>query len=131
LFQFHLNNQALKPELKYGFNRSIDIKRDSYYGSCRGTRGKVISITLYRSKPSVPFGGKYRIIDFALSNCLNSGLRRIYILVQYKSDSLNQHLFEAWSIFNPELVNLSIQYLPKENLITTGISALPMLSIRI
>ncbi|NWF90087.1 MAG: glucose-1-phosphate adenylyltransferase, partial [Ignavibacteriaceae bacterium] len=54
-------------------------------------------------KPAVPFGGKYRIIDFALSNCLNSGLRRIYVLVQYKSDSLNQHIFEAWSIFNPEL----------------------------
>ena len=60
-------------------------------------------LTIHRSKPSVPFGGKYRIIDFALSNCLNSGLRRIYVLVQYKSDSLNQHLFEAWSIFNPEL----------------------------
>ncbi len=60
-------------------------------------------LTLMRSKPSVPFGGKYRIIDFALSNCLNSGLRRIYVLTQYKSDSLNQHLLEAWSIFNPEL----------------------------
>ena len=60
-------------------------------------------LTNVRSKPSVPFGGKYRIIDFALSNCLNSGLRRIYVLTQYKSDSLNQHLFEAWSIFNPEL----------------------------
>jgi glucose-1-phosphate adenylyltransferase len=56
-----------------------------------------------RSKPAVPFGGKYRIIDFSLSNCLNSGLRRIYVLTQYKSDSLNQHIFEAWSIFNPEL----------------------------
>jgi glucose-1-phosphate adenylyltransferase len=60
-------------------------------------------LTSFRSKPAVPFGGKYRIVDFALSNCLNSGLRRIYILVQYKSDSLNQHIFEAWSIFNPEL----------------------------
>jgi glucose-1-phosphate adenylyltransferase len=60
-------------------------------------------LTKVRSKPSVPFGGKYRIIDFALSNCLNSGLRRIYVLSQYKSDSLNAHLFEAWSIFNPEL----------------------------
>ncbi len=56
-----------------------------------------------RTKPSVPFGGKYRIIDFALSNCLNSGLRKIYVLTQYKSDSLNQHLYEAWNIFNPEL----------------------------
>jgi glucose-1-phosphate adenylyltransferase len=60
-------------------------------------------LTAFRSKPAVPFGGKYRIIDFALSNCLNSGLRKIYILTQYKSDSLAQHVFEAWSIFNPEL----------------------------
>ncbi|PIQ20945.1 MAG: glucose-1-phosphate adenylyltransferase, partial [Cytophagales bacterium CG18_big_fil_WC_8_21_14_2_50_42_9] len=47
-------------------------------------------LTAYRTKPSVPFGGKYRIIDFALSNCLNSGLRKIYVLTQYKSDSLNR-----------------------------------------
>lgn len=60
-------------------------------------------LTTVRSKPSVPFGGKYRIIDFALSNCLNSGLRKIYVLTQYKSDSLTQHLYEAWNIFNPEL----------------------------
>jgi len=60
-------------------------------------------LTDFRSKPSVHFGGKYRIIDFALSNCLNSGLRKIYVLTQYKSDSLNRHLYEAWNIFNPEL----------------------------
>ncbi len=60
-------------------------------------------LTEPRTKPSVPFGGKYRIIDFALSNCLNSGLRKIYVLTQYKSDSINRHLYEAWNIFNPEL----------------------------
>jgi len=60
-------------------------------------------LTNSRTKPSVPFGGKYRIIDFTLSNCLNSGLRRINILTQYKSDSLNRHIYEAWNIFNPEL----------------------------
>ena len=60
-------------------------------------------LTLFRGKPSIPFGGKYRIIDFVLSNCLNSGLRRVYVLTQYKSDSLNRHIYEAWSIFNPEL----------------------------
>ncbi len=68
-----------------------------------GQGERLYPLTAYRSKPSVPFGGKYRIVDFALSNCLNSGLRRVYVLVQYKSDSLNQHLLEAWSIFNPEL----------------------------
>ncbi|MBN1301403.1 MAG: glucose-1-phosphate adenylyltransferase [Melioribacteraceae bacterium] len=60
-------------------------------------------LTEVRTKPSVPFGGKYRIIDFALSNCLNSGLRKIYVLTQYKSDSLSRHLYETWNIFNPEL----------------------------
>jgi len=68
-----------------------------------GQGERLYPLTKIRSKPSVPFGGKYRIIDFALSNCLNSGLRKIYVLTQYKSDSLNQHLYEAWSIFNPEL----------------------------
>ncbi len=68
-----------------------------------GQGERLFPLTALRSKPAVPFGGKYRIIDFALSNCLNSGLRKIYVLTQYKSDSLNQHLLEAWSIFNPEL----------------------------
>ena len=68
-----------------------------------GQGERLMPLTEFRSKPSVPFGGKYRIIDFALSNCLNSGLRKIYVLTQYKSDSLTQHIYEAWNIFNPEL----------------------------
>jgi glucose-1-phosphate adenylyltransferase len=68
-----------------------------------GQGERLFPLTKLRSKPSVPFGGKYRIIDFSLSNCLNSGLRKIYVLTQYKSESLNQHILEAWSIFNPEL----------------------------
>ncbi len=80
------------------------ILRDTVTMLLAGGQGERLHpLTQVRSKPSVPFGGKYRIIDFALSNCLNSGLRRIYVLTQYKSDSLNQHLYEAWSIFNPEL----------------------------
>ncbi len=80
------------------------ILRDTITMLLAGGQGeRLYPLTTFRSKPAVPFGGKYRIIDFALSNCLNSGLRRIYVLTQYKSDSLNQHLLEAWSIFNPEL----------------------------
>ena len=80
------------------------ILRDTITMLLAGGQGERLHpLTAYRSKPAVPFGGKYRIIDFALSNCLNSGLRRVYVLTQYKSDSLNQHLLEAWSIFNPEL----------------------------
>ena len=80
------------------------ILRETVVMVLAGGQGeRLYPLTRVRSKPSVPFGGKYRIIDFSLSNCLNSGLRRVYVLTQYKSDSLNQHLFEAWSIFNPEL----------------------------
>lgn len=60
-------------------------------------------LTADRAKPSVPFGGKYRIIDFTLSNCLHSGIRRVLVLTQYKSHSLQKHLRDAWSIYSPEL----------------------------
>ena len=68
-----------------------------------GVGSRLFPLTSKRSKPSVPFGGKYRIIDFALANCLHSGLRRILVLTQYKSHSLNKHLRDGWSIYNPEL----------------------------
>jgi len=69
-----------------------------------GGRGaRLQPLTEERAKPAVPFGGKYRIIDFTLSNCLQSGLRRILVLTQYKSHSLQEHLRDGWSIFNPEL----------------------------
>ncbi|MEA1890322.1 MAG: glucose-1-phosphate adenylyltransferase [Pseudomonadota bacterium] len=68
-----------------------------------GTGNRLSPLTLERAKPAVPFGGKYRIIDFTLANCLHSGLRRILVLTQYKSHSLQKHLRDGWSIFNPEL----------------------------
>ncbi|OLQ71682.1 glucose-1-phosphate adenylyltransferase [Photobacterium proteolyticum] len=69
-----------------------------------GGEGKRLSpLTDNRAKPAVPFGGKYRIIDFTLANCLHSGLRQILVLTQYKSHSLQKHLRDGWSIFNPEL----------------------------
>lgn len=60
-------------------------------------------LTQHRTKAAVPFGGKYRIIDFTLANCLHSGLRQVLVLTQYKSHSLQKHLRDGWSIFNPEL----------------------------
>src|SRR4030095_8116584 len=57
-------------------------------------------LTKHRAKPAVPFGGIYRIIDFALSNCLNSQLKRICVLTQYKSDSLDRHIRLGWNIFS-------------------------------
>jgi glucose-1-phosphate adenylyltransferase len=68
-----------------------------------GQGSRLQPLTKHRSKPSVPYGGKYRIIDFTLANCLHSGLRRLLVLTQYKSHSLNKHLRDGWSIFNPEL----------------------------
>ena len=68
-----------------------------------GKGSRLFPLTSQRSKPAVPFGGKYRIIDFTLTNCLHSGLRNVLVLTQYKSHSLNKHLRDGWSIFNPEL----------------------------
>ncbi len=69
-----------------------------------GGRGERLHpLTQYRAKPAVPFGGKYRIIDFTLSNCLNSGLRKMAVLIQYKSHSLDRHIRTGWSMLNPEL----------------------------
>jgi glucose-1-phosphate adenylyltransferase len=68
-----------------------------------GEGSRLYPLTAGRAKPAVPFGGRYRIIDFTLSNCLHSGLRRILVLTQYKSHSLQKHLRDGWSIFNPEL----------------------------
>ena len=67
-----------------------------------GSGSRLQPLTADRAKPAVPFGGKYRVIDFPLSNCLHSGLRRILVLTQYKSHSLHKHLRDGWSIFNPE-----------------------------
>jgi glucose-1-phosphate adenylyltransferase len=68
-----------------------------------GIGSRLHPLTAERAKPAVPFGGRYRIIDFTLSNCLHSGLRRILVLTQYKSQSLQKHLRDGWSIYNGEL----------------------------
>ena len=68
-----------------------------------GEGSRLKNLTKWRAKPAVPFGGKYRIIDFALSNCINSGLRRIGVLTQYKSHSLIRHLQRAWGFMRPEI----------------------------
>ncbi len=69
-----------------------------------GGRGERLHpLTEQRAKPAVPFGGKYRIIDFTLSNCLNSGLRQVAVLIQYKSHSLDRHIRTGWDVFNAEL----------------------------
>lgn len=75
-------------------NRLVSqITRNTMALVLAGGRGsRLEQLTEWRAKPAVPFGGKFRIIDFALSNCLNSGLRRIGVVTQYKSHSLLRHL---------------------------------------
>jgi glucose-1-phosphate adenylyltransferase len=69
---------------------------------CGGKGERLYPLTKDRAKPSVPFISSYRIIDFSLSNALNSGLRKIALLTQYKSLSLEKHIRQGWSIFHPE-----------------------------
>jgi glucose-1-phosphate adenylyltransferase len=68
-----------------------------------GAGERLYPLTRYTAKPGVPFGGAYRIIDFTLSNCINSDLRRIFILTQYKALELNRHIRDGWNILSPEL----------------------------
>ncbi len=68
-----------------------------------GKGSRLEPLTNERAKPSVPFGGQYRIIDFALSNCINSNLRRILVMTQYKAASLTRHLHQGWSFLCREL----------------------------
>ena len=63
-----------------------------------GAGDRLQPLTRERSKAAVPFGGKFRIIDFTLSNCVNSGLRQIFLLTQYRSESLHRHIQEGWGI---------------------------------
>jgi len=68
-----------------------------------GSGTRLQSLTAWQAKPAIPFGGKYRTIDFTLSNCINSGIRKISILTQYKSHSLNKHIQRGWSFLRAEL----------------------------
>ena len=64
-----------------------------------GGEGKrLMPLTAQRAKPAVPFGGRYRLIDFAISNLVNSGYRKIVVLTQYKSHSLDVHISRTWSL---------------------------------
>jgi glucose-1-phosphate adenylyltransferase len=78
-----------------------------------GKGERLFPLTKDRTKPAVPFGGIYRIIDFTLSNCINSGLRKIYLLTQYKSASLQKHIRLGWNILPSELAQF-IELLPAQ-----------------
>ena len=76
-----------------------------------GAGERLAPLTLNTAKPAVPFGGCYRIVDFTLSNCINSGIRRIFILTQYKALELTRHIREGWNLFSGEL-NEFVEVIP-------------------
>ncbi|WP_166376575.1 glucose-1-phosphate adenylyltransferase [Pseudoalteromonas sp. Z9A4] len=94
-------------------NRYISsLTRETYALILAGGRGsRLYELTDWRAKPAVYFGGKHRIIDFPLSNCINSGVRRVGIATQYKSHSLIRHVNRAWGHFKKELGE-SVEILP-------------------
>ncbi|WP_278405618.1 glucose-1-phosphate adenylyltransferase [Pseudoalteromonas ruthenica] len=94
-------------------NRYIStLTRDTYALILAGGRGsRLHELTNWRAKPAVYFGGKHRIIDFPLSNCINSGIRRVGVATQYKSHSLIRHVHRAWGHFKKELGE-SVEILP-------------------
>ena len=84
--------------------RSLDLPKRAVALVLAGGRGsRLKQLTDRRAKPAVYFGGKFRIVDFALSNCLNSGIRRIGVITQYKSHSLIRHLQRGWAFLKTEM----------------------------
>src|SRR5579884_2561310 len=94
---------AYTPEINFGEVSMRVVDKTLSIILAGGVGSRLYPLTADRAKPAVPFGGIYRIIDFTLSNCLHSDLRRILVLTQYKSHSLHKHLGDGWSIFIPEI----------------------------
>ncbi len=94
--------------------QGLDLPRRAVALVLAGGRGsRLKDLTASRAKPAVYFGGKFRIVDFALSNCLNSGIRRIGVITQYKSHSLLRHLQRGWAFLKSEM-NEFVDLLPAQ-----------------
>src|SRR5882757_5438359 len=78
-----------------------------------GKGSRLEPLTRDRAKPAVPFGGHYRIVDFTLSNCVNSGLRKILVLTQYKARSLDRHILAGWGFLSRDM-DEHIEVLPPQ-----------------
>jgi len=84
-----------------------------------GKGSRLKALTEWRAKPAVPFGGKFRIIDFPLSNCINSGIRKVSVLTQYKSHSLQRHIQRGWSFLSGQF-NEFVEVLPAQQRMGEG-----------
>lgn len=106
-----MNNEGVTPNTEEGAGgiekspRYISrLTKDTFALVLAGGRGsRLYELTNWRAKPALYFGGKFRIIDFPLSNCINSGIRRVGVLTQYKAHSLVRHLVRGWTHFKKEL----------------------------
>ncbi|MCY0965597.1 glucose-1-phosphate adenylyltransferase [Parathalassolituus penaei] len=100
--------------------QTADISRKTLALVLAGGEGsRLKQLTRWRAKPAVPFGGKYRIIDFVLSNCVNSGIRKIGVVTQYKSHSLIRHIQRAWSFMRYEAGEF-VELLPAQQRVDKG-----------
>jgi glucose-1-phosphate adenylyltransferase len=97
-----MQNDMPRTESSASFGRFVShLTRSTFAIVLAGGRGsRLMQLTDWRAKPAVPFGGKFRIIDFTLSNCVNSGVRRIGVATQYKAQSLIHHLQRGWSFLD-------------------------------
>jgi glucose-1-phosphate adenylyltransferase len=96
------------------------LTRDTLALILAGGRGsRLKQMTLWRAKPAVPFGGKFRIIDFPLSNCMNSGIRQVGVVTQYKAHSLIQHIQRGWSFLRGEFGEF-VELLPAQQRIQSS-----------
>ena len=101
-------------KLQSGSRYVSHLTKETYALILAGGRGsRLQALTDWRAKPAVPFGGKFRIIDFTLSNCVNSGVRRIGVATQYKAQSLIRHLQRGWSFLDGR-IRESIDILPAQ-----------------
>ncbi len=117
------SNRWLAPPLVAEYHRRPQVGslvRATYAVVLAGGRGsRLKQLTDWRCKPAVPFGGKHRIIDFALSNCVNSGVRRIGVATQYRSHSLLQHLQRGWNFLDAHLQEF-LDVLPAQQPLQAG-----------
>jgi glucose-1-phosphate adenylyltransferase len=96
------------------------LTRDTLALVLAGGRGsRLQQLTMWRAKPAVPFGGKFRIIDFPLSNCVNSGIRKVGIVTQYKAHSLIKHIQRGWGFMRGELGEF-VELLPAQQRLETS-----------
>ncbi|MDX1764739.1 MAG: glucose-1-phosphate adenylyltransferase, partial [bacterium] len=99
-----------------GAQRSFQMKDVLAVVMAGGKGSRLYPLTIDRAKPAVPFGGKYRIIDFTLSNCINSAIKKVFVLTQYKSYSLERHIRYGWGFLSNELHEFVVPIPPQQRI---------------